>query len=159
MGRWQMNTVMAEWYWQGKPKNSEKACPPQIPQGLIRDRNRTLALRSQLLTTCAMASSIRDSYQGLFKKLQLFPTDDRHCQKVIKLLTTNYATVLLSHEDGSKTNFRNVVVRWNPRKQFYTKCWTIAMVLKLFTIVTQISWLVKLVTLPPPIKSKWKKKS
>jgi hypothetical protein len=52
----------------GKTEELGQNLSNTVPTGLIPERNRALALRSHLLTTCAMASSIRDSYQGLFKK-------------------------------------------------------------------------------------------
>jgi hypothetical protein len=52
-----------EWYWQGKTKELEERpvpmplCPPQIPHGLTRTRNRASGLRGQRLTAWAMARS------------------------------------------------------------------------------------------------------
>jgi hypothetical protein len=55
-----------EWYWQGKPKNSEKKpvpvplCPPQFPHWLTRARTRAFAVRGRRLTTWAMARPDQD---------------------------------------------------------------------------------------------------
>jgi hypothetical protein len=60
--RWYMGMEsMVEWYWQGKPKNSEKKlvpvppCPPEIPHGMIRKRNRASAVTRLRLTAWDMA--------------------------------------------------------------------------------------------------------
>jgi hypothetical protein len=62
------NGAPVEWNWQGKTEVLGENpvpvphCPPQIPHGLTRDRNRASALRGRRLTAWGMARPFGSTY-------------------------------------------------------------------------------------------------
>jgi hypothetical protein len=76
------NGVKVEWNWQGKAEVlggkpvSVPLCPPQIPHGRTRNRNRASEVRGQRLTAWAMARPLRKvTYMSVHKGVISQKTD------------------------------------------------------------------------------------
>jgi hypothetical protein len=89
-----MNIVMVELYRQGKPKNLEKTCPCANfstidPSWTDQGVNPGLSADKPAPNHLCQGKVYKGFIPKPIYKLQLYPEDDRHCQQVIKLQTTD----------------------------------------------------------------------